>query len=131
MLIIAILLSLVCPTMLHKYDLRKYVNTFKARSQTSVNKHNPTCGMYYCGMRSVLFLLQLIWPRSIYLAGDITNLYSFIQGSLESPFSVSFFSDVSFWNQHKYIPFNIFSCRTLIISNKLLIITGISNETSN
>ena len=106
MLIIAILLSLVCPTMLHKYDLRKYVNTFKARSQTSVNKHNPTCGMYYCGMRSVLFLLQLTWPRRIYLAGDIRSIYSFIRGSLESPFSVSFFSDVSFWNQHKYIPFS-------------------------
>ena len=106
MLIIAILLSLVCATVLHKYDLRKYVNTFKGRSQTSVNKHNAICGMCYCGMRSVLFLLQLIWPRRIYLAGDIRNIYSCIQGSLESAFSVSFFSDVSFWNQHKYIPFS-------------------------
>ena len=105
MLIIAILLSLVCPTVLRKYDLRKYVNTFKARSQTSVNKHNAICGMCYCGMRSVLFLLQLIWPRRIYLAGDIRNIYPCIQGSLESPFGVSFFSDVSFWN-HKYIPFS-------------------------
>ena len=50
-LIIAILLSLVFPTVLRQYDLRKYVNTYKARSQTSVNKHNPTCGMCYCGMR--------------------------------------------------------------------------------
>ena len=30
-----------------------------------------------------------------------------------------------------YIAFNIFSCRTLIISDKMLIITGISNETTN
>ena len=37
MLIIAILLGLCCPTMLRKYDLCKYVNTFKARSQTSAD----------------------------------------------------------------------------------------------
>ena len=81
MLIIAILLSLVCPTVLRKYYLRKYVNTFKARSQTSVNKHSPTCE---CAIVPyVLFLLQLIWPSKYYLAGDMTNLYSFIQGSLE------------------------------------------------
>ena len=36
--------------MLRKYDLRKYVNTFKARSQASVNKHNPTYGMCYCAV---------------------------------------------------------------------------------
>ena len=45
-----ILLSLVCPTVLRKYDLCKYVNTFKARSQASVNKHNPTYGMCYCAL---------------------------------------------------------------------------------
>ena len=73
MLIIAILLSLVCLTV-----LRKYVNTLKERSQTSVKKHNQTCGMCYD-----LFLLQLIQPRRFYLAGDMTNLYSFIQGYLE------------------------------------------------
>ena len=47
MLITTIQLSLVCPTVLCKYDLRKYVNTFKARSLTSVNKYNPACGMCY------------------------------------------------------------------------------------
>ena len=41
----------------------------------------------------------------------MTNLYSFIQGSLEWPFSKLFFSDVSLWNQHKSIACNIFSCR--------------------
>ena len=89
MLIIAILLSLVCLTVLRKYNLRKYVNTLKERSQTSVKKHNQTCGMCYD-----LFLLQLIQPRRFYLA----NLYSFIQGYLEWPFSELFFSDVSLWN---------------------------------
>ena len=44
-------------TVLRKYDLRKYVNTFKARRQTYIIKHNPTCGMCYCGMRYILFLL--------------------------------------------------------------------------
>ena len=57
MLITTILLSLICPTVEHKYDLSKYVNNFKFRGQTSVNKHksikqsvNATWGMYYCGM---------------------------------------------------------------------------------
>ena len=52
MLIIATLLSLVCATVLRKYDVRKYVDIFKARSRPSVNKHNPTCGMCFveCAM---------------------------------------------------------------------------------
>ena len=33
-----ILLSLLCTTVLRKYDLRKYVITFKARSPASVSK---------------------------------------------------------------------------------------------
>ena len=73
--------------------------------------------------------MQLIWPRRFYLAGDMTNLYSFIQSSLEWPFSELFFFDVSLWNRYKYIAFNIFSCRILIISYKMLIITRFSNET--
>ena len=59
MLITEILLNLICSTVLHKYDLRKYLNTFKEKSLTSVNKQNPTCGMCYCGKCYVLFLLQL------------------------------------------------------------------------
>ena len=42
-----------------------------------------------------------------------------------------FSSNVSLWNQFKYIVLSIFSCRILIISNKILIITGISNEKTN
>ena len=41
MLNIVLLPSLVCPIVLRKYDLPKYLNTFKARNQMSVNKHNP------------------------------------------------------------------------------------------
>ena len=37
--------------------------------------------------------------------------------------------DLSLWNQYKYIAFNIFSCRILIISYKMFIITGLPNET--
>ena len=59
------------------------------------------------------------------------NLYPFIQGSLEWPFSELFSINVSLWNQYKYIAFNIFSCRISIISYKMLIITGISNEKTN
>ena len=58
----------------------------------------------------------------------MTNLYSFIQGSLEWPFSELFSANVSLWNQYKYIAFNIFPCRIVIILYKMLIITGISNE---
>ena len=47
----------------------------------------------------------------------MTNLYSFIGGSLEWPFSELFLSDV--WNQYKFMAFNIFSCNILIIYCKL------------
>ena len=57
----------------------------------------------------------------------MTNLYPFIQGSLEWPFSELFNADVSLWNQYKYITFNIFSCKIMIISYKISIITEISN----
>ena len=35
------------------------------------------------------------------------NLYSFIWGSLEWPFSELFLSDALLWNQCKFIAFNI------------------------
>ena len=47
---------------------------------------------------------------------------------LERLFSELFSANVSLWNQYKHIVFNIFSCRTLIISYRMLIITGKSNE---
>ena len=46
MSIMAIPLSLVCPVVILKYDLRKYVNTFMGGGQTSVGKYNPACGMF-------------------------------------------------------------------------------------
>ena len=61
----------------------------------------------------------------------MTNFYPFVQGSLEWSFSELFSANVSLWNQYKYIAFNIFSCRNLIVSYKMLIITGISNEKTN
>ena len=77
-----------------------------------------------CFLQSFLF----IQTRRFYLTGDMTNLYPFIQGSLEWPFSELFTANVSLWNQYKYIAFNTFSCKILIISYKMLIITGICNE---
>ena len=76
-------------------------------------------------------IFDLLRPRRFYVIGDMTNLYSFIQGSLKWTFSEVFSSVVSLWNQYKYIAFNIFSCRLLIISYKMLTITGIFNETTN
>ena len=37
-------------------------------------------------------------PASFYLTGDITNLYPFIQGSLESQYSELFSPNASLWN---------------------------------
>ena len=61
----------------------------------------------------------------------MTNLYPFIQGSLEWPFRELFSANASLWNQYKYIAFNIFSCRILITCYKMLITTGISNGKTN
>ena len=71
---------------------------------------------------------QSVEPRRFYLTGDIRNLYPFIQGLLEWPFSELFCANLWLWNQCKYIASNIFSCRGFIISCKILIITGVSNE---
>ena len=70
-------------------------------------------------------------PRRLYLTGDMTNLYPFIQAWLEWPFSELISANVPLWNQYKHIAFNIFSCRVLIISYKILIITGTSKEKTN
>ena len=93
----------------------------------SVNKHNPTFEMCYCGMHYVLFLLQKIWPRIFYSTGDMMNLYSSIQGSLVGSFSI--FLMYRYGINIMYTAFNIFSIRILIILYKMLIVTGISNET--
>ena len=61
----------------------------------------------------------------------MANIYPFIQGLLEWRFSELFSSDVSLPNQCKHIAFNIFPCRILIISYKLLIITAKLNEKTN
>ena len=61
----------------------------------------------------------------------MTNLYPFNQGSLEWPFRKLFSANISLWNQYKYIAFNIFSFRIVIISYKMLLIKGISNEKTN
>ena len=68
-------------------------------------------------------------PRRFSLTEGMTNFYQFIQGLFAWIFTELFLSDVS--NQWKYIAFNIFSCSILIISYKMLIITGISNEATN
>ena len=67
-------------------------------------------------------------PITLNLTGDMMNLYTCIQRLLEWPFSELFSPNESLWNQYKYIAFNIFSCRILIILYKMLVITAISNE---
>ena len=69
--------------------------------------------------------------RRFYLTRDMTNLYPFIQDLLEWRFCDLFSSNVLLWNQYKYIAFSIFSWQMLIISCKMLIIIGISNEKTN
>ena len=62
---------------------------------------------------------------------EVWRTDSFIRDSLEWPFSELCFSDASLRNQYKFITFSIFSCKTLIICCKILIITVISNKTTN
>ena len=50
---------------------------------------------------------------------------------MERSFNELFSANVLSWNQYIYIAFNIFLCRIVITSFKILIITGISNEKSN
>ena len=59
------------------------------------------------------------------------DLCPFVQSLLEWPFSELFTANVSLRNQYKYIAFNIFSCKILIILYKMLTITGICNEKTN
>ena len=61
----------------------------------------------------------------------MTSLYPFIGGSLELLFSELRFSDAALRNQYQFAAFNISSCRILIISCKILIITVISKENPN
>ena len=61
----------------------------------------------------------------------MTIVYLFIRDSLERPFMELFSSNTSLWSQYKYITFNIFSCRILIILYVMLNTTGISNEKRN
>ena len=86
--------------MLRKYDLRKHLNTFKARSQTPVNKHNPTCGMCYCV------------PRLIPIATDMVKKILLGSRYDQVLFTYSkFVGIIMLGNQYKYIAFNIFSGR--------------------
>ena len=64
----------------------------------------------------LLMCYLLMFSRRFNLAGDMTNLYPFIQVSLEWPSSELFSASLSLWNQYKYIVFNIFPCRIVIIS---------------
>ena len=58
---------------------------------------------------------SVVTPRRFYLTVGMMNVYSFIPGLLEWLFSELFSANVSLWNQYKYISFNIFSSRILII----------------
>ena len=58
---------------------------------------------------------SVVTQRRFYLTVGMMNVYSFISGLLEWLFSELFSANVSLWNQYKYISFNIFSSRILII----------------
>ena len=60
-------------------------------------------------------MLICFGPRRFYLAGDITNLYPFIQGSLEWPFSEIFSANISLRSQYKYIAFNRDGCVNFLL----------------
>ena len=78
-----------------------------------------------------LILLQLIWAGRFYLAGDMKNLYFFIQGSLEWTFSEYFSLMYRYGINTNTLNLTFFSCRISFLLYKMLIITGISMETRN
>ena len=132
MLTVAILLGVACPTVLRKYDLRKHVHIFKARSQTSVNKYNSTCWMGYCGMRYALIPIETDMTKKILLGRRYDHhlfIYSwFVRMTIKWViFSLMYRQRINTNISH----LSFFSCRILIISYKMLIITGIPNETRN
>ena len=78
-----------------------------------------------------VFLL-IVSARRFYLIGSMTNHYPFIQVRWNDHLeNIPLMRRYGIWNQYEYIGFNIFSCKILIISYKMLIITGISNEKKN
>ena len=78
-----------------------------------------------------LILLQLIWAGRFYLAGDMKNLYFFIQGSLEWTFREYFSLMYRYGINTNTLHLTFFSCRISFLLYKMLIITGISMETRN
>ena len=85
MLIIAIIRSLFCPTVLCKYDLRKYVNTFRVRNETSRIS-------YVLNMWNVLLWnAPCLIPAASYLAREI--LFDRVYGEPDSDLSKVNWSD--------------------------------------
>ena len=85
----------------------------------------------YTSLRGV-FRTQLniyVNPRRFYFTGDMTNLYPFIQGSLERPFSELFSANARYGINTNIL--HLTFSRILIISYKMLIIRGISNGKIN
>ena len=82
-------------------------------------------------LNTPLLLIMTLQTREILFDRRYDELCSFIRGSLEWTFSKFSLSDASLWNQYKFIAFNIFSCIILIIYRNILIITVVSNETTN
>ena len=65
---------------------------------------------------------MVIYNKKILLERRYDKPLSIYSGFDGWPFSEIFPTNVSLWNQYKYISFNIFSCRILTISYKKLII---------
>ena len=84
--------------------------------------------MYYCEMRYFFIPIATDMAEKILLGRRYEEPLHLFKVRWNDHLVSYFFSDVSLWGQYKYIAFNIFSCRILIISYKMLIITGISNE---
>ena len=113
MLIIAIL----------RYVNKIYVNTFKARNQTPVNKHNPTCGMCHCGM-CCLIPIAIDMSKKI-LRGSRYDKPLFIYSRFVG-------MTIYFPLMYRYgINTNILHLTFFRAELQMSIITGISNETTN
>ena len=110
-LIIAIIVNLVCPAVLRIYGLRKYLNTVKARSQASINKHNLTYGM--CCNALCLIPIATDIAKKILLGRRYDEPLFICSKFVGMSISWVVFLWLSLWNQYNILhsTINNFSCR--------------------
>ena len=89
-----------------------YENTFKTRSQTSVNKHNPTCEMCFIlfpvsfSMKKCDHNVKLNWLSMIFIFGVISIIIQ------KNTLCINKIRLIYFWQNYViFLPKNVHGCR--------------------